>query len=253
MSLHPSELVLERLSVNDLSREAREETERHVVDCLSCRQFLGELEGEKKERLREVPPATFMADVVRRQKREDRQARGRLLSIVTGAMLAAAAMVVVIPRLRDTPRQGGPGRTGEVRTDQVRFKGGTGVTVHRRRENAVTTLPAEARIRAGDGLRVVVTLDRATTVDVWFVDGQGRVDRLLESGAMELPPGQHALPGSAIVNNPCVDLWLVVATGETATTLTETEVRQRVARAQMVDGARDDASQEIQLRELGCE
>jgi hypothetical protein len=103
-------------------------------------------------------------------------------------------------------------------------------------------------------LRVVVTLDRLTAVNVWFVDRQGRVDRLLESGAIELPPGQHALPGSAIVNNPCVDLWLVVATGEAATSLTETEVRQRVARvAQVVEGTRDDASQEIQIRELGCE
>lgn len=259
MSLHPSELVLERLSVNDLPREMREETERHVADCLSCRQFLGELEVEKKARLREVPPALFMANMERRQKRQERQSRGRLLSIVAGAMLAAAAMVVVIPRLRDTPGQGGPvrvdkARTDEGRTDQVRLKGSTGVTVHRRRDNAVTVLPAVARVRAGDGLRVVVTLDRPTAVDVWFVDRQGRVDRLLESGRIELPPGQHPLPGSAIVNNPCVDLWLVVATGESASSLTETEVRQRVARvAQGMEGARDDASQEIQIREFGCE
>jgi hypothetical protein len=253
MSLHPSELVLERLSVNDLPREVREETERHVGDCLSCRQFLGELEAEKRERLREVPPEMFMANLARRRKREEQRSRGRLMTIVAGAMLAAAAMVVVIPRLRETPGPGGQvrtdeGRGDEVRTDQVRLKGGVGVMVHRRRDDAVTALPAEARVRAGDGLRVVVTLDRATVVDVWFVDRQGRVDRLFESGAIELSPGQHALPGSAIVNDPCVDLWLVVATGEAATTLTEAEIRKLV-----VDGARDDASQEIQIRELGCE
>jgi hypothetical protein len=246
MSLHPSELVLERLSVNDLSREVREVTERHVADCLSCRQFLGSLETAKEERLREVPPEMFMANLARRRRREERLARGRLLSVVAGAVLAAAAMVVVIPRLRETPGQG-----VQVGTDQVRLKGGTGVTVHRRRDEAVTILPAEARIRAGDGLRVVVTLDRAAVVDVWFVDRQGRVDRLLESGPMELPPGQHALPGSAVVDTPCLDLWLVVATGEAATTLTEAEVRQRVA--QVVEGARDDASPEVQIRELGCE
>jgi hypothetical protein len=248
MNLHPSELVLERLSVNDLPRKVREETERHVVDCLSCRQFLGELAAEQGARLCEVPPATFVANLERRRAREERRTRGRLMSIVAGAMLAAAAMVLVIPRLgalrEETEER--TGRPGSVRGDEVHFKGSTGVMVHRRRDDAVTILPAEARVRAGDGLRVVVTLDQKTPVDVWFVDRHGRVDRLLESGPLELPPGQHALPGSAIVESPCVDLWLVVVTGEAATTLTEAEVRRRVA-----EGA--DASQEIQIRQLGCE
>ena len=197
MNGHPSSLQLERFSVEDLPAEAQERTRAHVQDCGDCRGSLAELEKAREDCLRQLPPDRLLARIS--QKRRD--IRQRPLWIGLTALTAAAAGLALIwffPR-----------------SERVQLRG-SGVSVYCRRGDQVHLLMPGERIRAGDGLRVVLTLASRQPAAAWFVDARGRVDRFLTDGSMALDAGEHALPG-AIVESPCVDLWLVVAAGSDAT------------------------------------
>src|SRR5712692_1070124 len=193
MTGHPSGLTLERFSVDDLPPDTRESTRGHLEVCSECRRKLDELERERDSQLRRFSPESLIASI--RKKR--RPFLPLIPALGFGALgLVAAAVVLVLFA---------PG-------DRVRLKG-TAVAIYRQRGDEVRLLGPEQRIRAGDGLRVVLTLATRQPVAAWFVDAQGRVDRFLSEGSAALERGERPLPGSAIVESPCVDLWLVVATG----------------------------------------
>ena len=196
MNGHPSSLQLERFSVNDLPADAQERTRAHVEDCGQCRRSLGELELAREDFLRQLPPERLLGRTA--QKRRDLPPR-RLWIGLTALSAAAAgwALILLLPR-----------------TDRVQLKG-VGVSVYCRRADQVHLLAPGERIRAYDGLRVMLTLANRQPAAAWFVDARGRVDRFLTDGSAALEPGEHALPG-AIVESPCVDLWLVVAAGSGA-------------------------------------
>ncbi len=193
MTGHLSWLNLERFTVDDLPADARESTRGHLEVCDECRRRLDELERERESHLRRFSPESLIARI--RQK--PRPFFILRLAIGLGALgLVAAALTLVVFA---------PG-------DRVRLKG-TAVAIYRQRGDEVRLLGPEQGIRAGDALRVVLTLSTRQPVAAWFVDAQGRVDRFLSEGSAALERGERPLPGSAIVESPCVDLWLVVATG----------------------------------------
>ncbi len=197
MNGHPSSLQLERYSVDDLPAEAQEKTRAHVQSCPECRQALDQLEEARGDCLRKLPEERLLARIGESR----RHLRARWSWIRFGTLSAAAAGLAVfllVPR-----------------PDRVQLKG-MGVSVYSRRGDEVRLLAPGERIRAGDGLRVVLTLSNQQATAARFVDARGRVDRFLSDGSKSLDPGEHALPG-AIVESPCVDLWLVVAAGSEAT------------------------------------
>jgi len=197
MNGHPSSLQLERFSVDDLPADAQERTRAHVLGCGECTRSLGELDRAREDCLRQLPPAKLLGRIA--QNRRD--IRPRRLWIGLSAFTAAAAAFAVILFFP--------------RSDRVQLKGAS-VSVYCRRGEQVRLLAPGERIRAGDGLRVVLTLPNRQPAAAWFVDARGRVDRFLTDGSTALDAGEHALPG-AIVESPCIDLWLVVAAGSGAT------------------------------------
>ena len=197
MNGHPSSLRLERFSVDDLPADAQERIRAHVLGCGECTRSLGELEQAREDCLRQLPPETLLGRIA--QKRRD--IRPRRLWIGFSAFTAAAAALALILFFP--------------RTDRVQLKG-TSVSIYCRRGEQVRLLAPGERIRAGDGLRVALTLPYRQPAAAWFVDARGRVDRFLTDGSTALDAGEHALPG-AIVESPCIDLWLVVAAGSGAT------------------------------------
>jgi ferric-dicitrate binding protein FerR (iron transport regulator) len=196
MTDHPSSLQLERFSVDDLPADAQKKTHAHVQDCPECRHALDELEQARRDCLRELPAEKLLARMAPRP----RPRRPLWSWIGFGAVTAAAAGLAVVLFF--------PG------AQPIHLKG-MGVSVYCRRGDQVRLLAADERIRAGDGLRVVLTLTRQQPAAAWFLDARGRVDRFLTDGSTALDPGEHALPG-AIVESPCVDHWLVVLTGSGA-------------------------------------
>jgi hypothetical protein len=215
MNGHPSSLQLERFWVVDLPPDAQEKTRAHVRDCVECRRSLEELEHAREEFLRTLPAEKVLANLAGRRG----QLRSKRVLMGVGALTALAAglaLAVLVPR-----------------ADRVQLKG-LGASVYCKRGDQVRLLAPGEKIRAGDGLRVVLTLATRQPAAAWFLDARGRVDRFLTGGSSVLDPGEHALPG-AVVESPCVDLWLILATGSDATQRLEAQF-ERARREGIVPG-----------------
>lgn len=194
MNGHPGSLQLERFSVADLALELQEKTRDHVEHCAQCRRSLAELEHSREECLRTLPADKLLANLARHQGRSKRP------WIAVGALTALAAGVVLLVLLPTVNR--------------IRLKG-LGVSVYCKRGDQVRLLAPSERIRAGDAMRVVLTVAKPEPAAAWFLDARGRVDRFLTDGSTQFDPGEHALP-TAVVESPCVDLWLIITTGSDA-------------------------------------
>jgi hypothetical protein len=231
---HPSQFVLERHACDDLPAGEAATTRQHVSACPGCRRFLDRLLEETQQR---PPAAGFAGAIVRaggvvpasaelpcaegeQMPREraglphDARPTGRRwhrgwTALAAGLTLAAAAWLLF------------PGRP----TNRLK---GAGFVVHRQRGQAQEALPTEGTIRAGDALRLVVVVPEATPIAAWSVDRAGRLDRWLFE-PMSVPAGEQALPGSAVVQSPCQDLLVVVATGASASMATEARLRAAAA------------------------
>jgi len=213
MSLHPASVTLERLAVGDLPAHASADASKHVDACPQCQRFLAELLESTSSCLRSVPPERVLTVVSDARRQRARLLRWTQLSIV-GAV--AALVVVLLSPLATAP---------------VRLKG-IGLSVQRKRGNEVRVMDSGTGIRAGDALRMVVTLSKPSSVSLWSIDAQGRVDRLGPPGGISLGVGEHALAESAVVESPCVDLWLVLTTGAKA-------------EQQLIDATREAAEKRI--------
>lgn len=209
MTTHLGGFVLERYSVEDLPADETAEARRHLDECAVCRRRLASLEEQAARDLADLPPAVFMAQV-----RERRARKARWSTAWAGAVLALGAAAGTWLWLTPAPE-----------ADVVLLRG-QGVEVQRQRDGVVSRFGPADSIRAGDALRVVVTLPKPASVDVWFLDDEGSVDRPLTNEPVHLAIGEHALPNSAVVSEPCVDLWVVVGIGTAATPDTEAALRR---------------------------
>jgi hypothetical protein len=143
--------------------------------------------------LERLPPARFVAAVSARRAVADGQSRRRRFLAGGLGMACIAAAIALLP---SAPVTG------------ARAKG-VGVEIYRNRGGQVEPL-GDGRVRAGDGLRVALTLPEPQRVSMWFVDAHGRVDPYTE-GERELPAGPNLLPG-VTVDPPCLDMTLIIAT-----------------------------------------
>jgi hypothetical protein len=188
---HPSRLELERLVTDDLRAAARDTLDEHVSSCAPCGAYMAELRAAHAERLARVPPSVFLD----RHRQRRRRWLHRAILGWTGGVVTAVAATVLLFRLPH-------------RADQIRFKG-AGISVYRKRGDQVQVMTASDRVRSGDALRVVLTLGGPARLWVAAVDASGRIDPLVPGGLIELAAGEQPLPESAVVESPCVDMWLI--------------------------------------------
>ncbi len=240
---HPNRQTLECLSVRDLPDARAREMEEHVRDCAACAGYLAKLEAARETRLAAVPAERFVAQVAARRDNVVQLRTRRLVRTLAGvaALVAAAASLVLVMRR--------PG--GDLEGGGVSMKG-EGASVFRSRDGQVKALASDGTIRAGDALRIVITQSRPARVAAWFVDAHGQVDRVLPEGSMELPAGESPLPGSSVVNRPCVDLALVIVVGIASADDVERRMKAAVEGGTASAGAAWVPSGAI-VRRLRCE
>jgi hypothetical protein len=204
--------MLERHCVGDLSPAEHEKTVFHLESCPSCQVKIEEMKTQAERDLALVPADEFVAQLSVRTRQEVRRSSQlrRWAAVSAAAALAAAATLIMA-----SPR----------RPDVVALRG-SGLQVHRNRDGIAKLMDSGDRIKARDALRVVVTLPRPEPVDVWFVDSTGRVDRLLAGGPVSLATGEQTLPGSAVVDAPCSDMWVVVGVGTASTSSVEAALKR---------------------------
>jgi hypothetical protein len=191
MTEHPTPLALERLFADDLPAGRAEDARQHLERCGPCQALLEELGREREQLLEALPPDAMMARLERRRSR-------RASPVKRTALVAASLAACVAAAVAFWPRE-----------PSLRLKGAT-VEVFRKRGDDVKRLAGGDRISASDALRVVVTLRRPERISAWYVDATGRVDPAVDGAGVDVPAGEVALPGSVVVESPCVDLWLVV-------------------------------------------
>jgi hypothetical protein len=181
----------------------------HLPSCAVCRHRVAALAQDRERQLARLPAAVFVAQVARRREQHAARARRRNIAIVAiasglGLATAAAAGLTIVPSVPDVT-------IGSTATDDVRMKG-IGIQVFRKRGEQVAPLATGDRVRAGDGLRIAVTLAQPDRVSVWFVDRNGHIDRYPDEIPPTLAAGDTVLPGAVVVDAPCVDMRLIVQT-----------------------------------------
>ncbi len=209
MSAHPAPELLDRFWADDLDSDSRAAVGDHARACGECRRYLDDLARENEAALAAVPPEAVVSRLEARiaaPRRRFLRAAGALVAVA-----AAAALIVIVPR---------PATERLPATD--RLKGGevAGLVVYRKRGAQIRRLEEGDGIRAGDSLRVSVTLAHPGRVGAWLVDGHGGAEPFLPGGTAELRAGEQTLPGAVTVDSPCAGVWLVVGSGE-ATSLVE--------------------------------
>jgi hypothetical protein len=239
MSEHPSRFMLERHCVGDLSPAERDETILHLQRCPSCQVRIGDIKEQAARDLARYPADEFVTQLSLRMGHEVRRVSQfrRWAAVGMAAAMAAAATLILAPRAHEP-------------LDVIALRG-SGLQVHRNRDGMAKLMENGDRIKAGDALRVVVTLPHPEPVDVWFVDATGRVDRLLATGAVSVGTGEQALPGSAVVDAPCTDMWVVVGVGAAATSNAEPALKQLGAGTRA--GNDDWVPKGCLARQLRCE
>jgi hypothetical protein len=222
--------------VGDLPPAERDKTVFHLQACPSCQVRVGNIKDEAERSLATLPADEFVSQLsVRMGKQVQRVSQFRRWATVSVAVAMAAGATLIM-----TPRQ----------HEAVTLRG-SGLQVHRNRDGMAKLMENGDRIRAGDALRVVVTLAHAEPVDVWFVDSTGRVDRLMTDGPFRGTPGEQAMPGSAFVDAPCKDMWVVVGVGSGATSSAEGALKRLGPGTR--DGSDDWVPKGCLSRRLQCE
>jgi|GEM_PF-4116862 len=230
--IHPTSLTLERLSVGDLPAEASQAAKQHVSECAPCRAFLDELEAARDSFLREWPRERVLARLSAIRIPLIKQTPWRWPALIAAASSAVVLFFIARP------------------VERIQLKG-PAVTVHRKRGDEVRILRGDDRIRAGDALRIALAVPRREQVSAWFIDARGRVDRAVADESIALDPGEHALPGSVIVESPCVDLCLVIMTGAESSKIGQAAFRR--AAAQNLPPGEAWAPRGAVVRTLRCE
>lgn len=196
---HPTRLELERFSVGDLREDRLVATKEHVDDCPECMRYVAELETARASYLAAVPPAELLTRLKARRSPVVSLADLRARIGAGIATFVVAAAVLLLARRTDDPGMAGG----------VGLKG-AGLAIHRSRDGDVHVLTDEEAVRGGDALRIVITQSHPARLALWFVDAHGRIDRFPREAPLALPAGESALPDSARVDSPCLDLALVV-------------------------------------------
>lgn len=194
LSHHPSAATLERCLLRDLPPAQQEATAAHARDCLPCRRQLEALSRERAAFLEAMPFESLQPAL---ERARPRPTWPRKAAVAALALAAAVVAVVFVPRT--------PAETAET----VRFKG-AGLSVYRSRGGAVTLLGADDKLAAGDAVRLVVATDAPGEWMAWAIDSAGRLDRVLDR-PVTLERGAIPLPGSVVVEAPCLRTWFVAA------------------------------------------
>lgn len=198
---HPTRFDIERMSAGLIDGGQRAALEAHLSECSECREYRDHLEAVRESLHEELPPNVFAAQIFERES-ESAPRPWRLLRLrwVLGGALATAAVVALIVLIALPEHPPDPER------DDMRLMGSSSIRIFLRRGAHVSTMSRDEPLRAGDALRVEVTVDRPSHIALLAItDGEDEPFALCPDGptSLEVGSGQVVLPGSVeVTENP---------------------------------------------------
>jgi hypothetical protein len=179
------DLLIERLALRDLDPERAADV-RSRLEAAGDLTRLGEIEASNRAILAAHPPSLVFAEVQRRLARDGlepasrpRELVGRpWLGLALGALAAATAVVVLVPRAPRPSRQAG---------ETITLKGPRGphLVIYRQTPEGPARLTDTARLHAGDMVQVAYVAGGRRFGVVATQDARGSVTFLLPTGGSQ--------------------------------------------------------------------
>jgi hypothetical protein len=188
--------------------EASEATRAHLAECEACRRHVEKLRAGARA-FAEQDAAPFLQMVARGAEGE-RRARGLALTRIAwlAAPLAAAAIFVLLARPAAGPLL-------EPAAQTARFKGGEPAVfaiVEHGRGAEQERVTGEVRVRAGDRVRVEVSVDHPSPIVAGVLEDDGAWTQLLAPA--ELDAGTHFSDLAARFDDPVRPARILVGAPE---------------------------------------
>lgn len=158
-----SDLVLDRLRVDELGAEQHRAVRGHLEGCASCRAALAELEHDAAVFAEAGTPTWLVAP----------RRRSWIGPTLAGLTALAAALLVVW--WRPAPPVVVPDSDVELGEVATRTKGQARLGAHVRRGDRVFAATRDTTVRAGDALRFSVSTSQPTWIAIVGIDGTGAI------------------------------------------------------------------------------
>lgn len=176
-----SDLALDQLLLGELADDRRSELEQHLEECAHCRERLEVIKADRALFEQSAPAFSPMVESSPAQVAANDDAEGatvipllRRLAPVVGALAAAAALLLLVPK---TPETGGP---------DVLAKGKSFLSFFVKHDGTVSAGARGQKVVPDDQLRFVVATAKDAYVAVLSVDGAGTLSVYYPEG------GEHA-------------------------------------------------------------
>ena len=183
---HPPAHRLDAIAAGDADPGAS----AHVESCEACTLYVGRLREQSARFGAENDARAFVARVAARRGREPARSRVARVAWAMAPVLAAAAVLLLLVRVRPHESALAPAATSEQTVTassprEARFKGGLVVVVVREREGAQQRFAGPLQVRAGDRLRVEVSTDHDGPLAAGLLTDEGDWVQLLAPSSLE--------------------------------------------------------------------
>jgi hypothetical protein len=205
---HPAAYRLDAVAAGDEDERAHE----HLASCKECGMYVDTLRQEarifREQRARGDADA-YVARAVERVRRGRR--RARVLGVATPLLAAAAFLLLVHGRPPEaTVVSSAEPSASPPLSAQTRFKGELSVAVVRERDGRQERIVGPFEVRASDGIRVEVSVDRRGPMTAGLLTDDGAWVVLLAPAAMA--PGTHFSERAARFDETPTSATLLVGT-----------------------------------------
>ncbi len=229
MSEHPPSFLLEELAAG----AGDDETTRHVERCEACRGYVNKLKQAAQQFAQiELTPDAF-ADCVARSSNASSK-RGWIAAASAAGLVAAAAAILLTFRSMDpapAPIAMNTVSAQSTGPTTVRFKGTPQIAVVRERDGRQDRLGVDVHIRPWDRLRVEVSVDAASMVEVGVLSTDGAWVTLMAPKMLE--PGTYFSPQAVRFDDAPSDGWIIAGSPNAVQEVRRTKQLKGVAVMQL--------------------
>jgi|GEM_PF-5750818 len=208
---HPSDFLLERYVVLEVSSKEAEHVALHMLSCQVCHNKYTQLKTFSEQYLKERPASDFLCKI-NTQSQSIYGWRTVIQDKITAIFyffrhtrmrygFAMAALCVI-----------GIFAIKQQDESEYRLKGSVGpyIQVYVKRQGNISMLRAQQKIRAQDALKIEIPTTQKIYAEVYIVESSKNITPYPQGPFFELSSTHQTLPNSLEITAPCHDMWILV-------------------------------------------